>query len=169
MSVQIIIANIINFLAGMCSITSVQGKNKKQIIFIEFLGTILRIISNFLVKSWSDLIAKIIKGTTQVIALKSKLNKTIFYLVSLIYISICLTVTYFSKDLRCLVAIIPSIMEFYSLLVSSTKKYRWYIVITKMFWIVNNILFQLYVGIIFDLITMIGHLLKIKNIKKRKK
>ena len=32
--IQIIIANIMNFLAGCCSIISTQGKNKKQIVFI---------------------------------------------------------------------------------------------------------------------------------------
>jgi len=165
MVVRILIANIVNLFAGICSISSVQGKNKKQIVFIEFIGTILRIISNLLVKGWTDAIAKIIKCFTQAVSLKNKLNKKIFYVVSTLYVILCLIITYLSKDLRCLIAIIPSVIELYSLLVSSTKKYRWYIVVTKIFWTINNILFKLYIGIVFDAIVIIGHLLKIKKIK----
>ena len=159
--IQIVIANIINLLAGCCSIISTQGKNKRQIVFIEFIGSVLRIIMNFLVKSWSDMIAKIIKGVAQLLFLENKLNKRFFYLISLLYIIICITITYLSQDLRCLIAIIPSVLEFYSLLYSSTKKYRWYVVITKIFWTVNNIMFKLYAGIIFDFIIILAHLLKI--------
>ena len=164
--IQTVAANILNLFAGFCSIISVEGKNKNQIVFIEFIGSILRIISNVLVRSWSDAIAKVIKSITQFLSLENKLNKSLFYLVSIIYIAICLVVTYLSKDLRCLVAIIPSVIEFYSLLVTSTKDYRWYRIITKIFWTINNIIFKLYVGIIFDLIIMVGDFIKIKREKK---
>ena len=162
---QIIIANIISIFAGCCSILSTQGRNKKQIVLMEFIGTVLRVIMNFLAKSWSDLIAKIIKGIAQIFFLDNKLNKKIFYLISIAYIIVCLFVSYVSQDLRCLVAIIPSVMEFYALLDSTTKKYRWYIVITKIFWTVNNIMFKLYAGIIFDVIVICAHLVKIRNTK----
>lgn len=161
----VIIANIINFFAGISSILSTQGKNKNQIVFMEFIGSVLRIIGNILVKSWSDTIAKIIKSIAQYMSLKNKLNKSLFLIISLLYITICISITYILKDIRYLIAIIPSIIEFYSLLVSSTKDYRWYIVITKIFWTINNILFQLYVGILFDIIIVVGHLLKIKKSK----
>ena len=160
---QIIIANIISVLAGCCSIISTQGKNKKQIIFMEFISSTLRIIMNFLAKSWSDMIAKILKASAQCFYLENKLNKKLVYLISLLYVVICLIVTYLSNDLRCLVAILPAVLEFYSLLDSSTKKYRWYVITTKIFWTINNIIFKLYVGIIFDTIVTIGHLLKIRN------
>ncbi len=163
MTFTVLIANFISFIAGICSVVSVWGKKKKQIVFMEFIGTILRIISNFLVRSWSDVIAKIIKAITQNFSLKNKLNKYKFYFISIIYIVLCLIITYLSRDLRCLIAIIPSIMEFYSLLVRSTKKYRWYIIITKIFWTINNIVFQLYVGIIFDLIIVMGHYYKLRS------
>ena len=165
---KIIIANVIGLCAGFCSILAIQGKKKKQIVFIEFIGTILRIVSNFLVRSWSDVFAKIIKAVTQIFSLKNKLNKHKFYIISMLYIILCLVITYFSNDLRCLIAIIPSIMEFYSLLVRSTKKYRWYIIITKIFWTINNVVFHLYVGIFFDVIVILGHLYKIKNSSRRK-
>ena len=41
-----IIANVIMFLAGICSILSTYGKRKNNIVFIEFFGTILRIIGH---------------------------------------------------------------------------------------------------------------------------
>lgn len=164
--IEIIIANILNLISGICSIISTQGKEKQQIVFIEFIGSVLRIIQSILVKSWSDAIAKIIKITSQVLSLENKLNKNKFYILSISYIAVCLFVTCISKDLRCLIAIIPSIMEFYSLLQTSTKKYRWYIIITKIFWIINNLVFQLYIGIIFDLIVIVGHFLKIRKNKK---
>ena len=162
---QIVIANIISILAGCCSILSTQGRNKKQIVLMEFIGTVLRVVMNFLAKSWSDMIAKIIKGIAQIFFLDNKLNKKLFYLISIVYIIVCLFVTYISQDLRCLVAIIPSVMEFYALLDSTTKKYRWYIVITKVFGTLNNIMFKLYAGIIFDAIVICAHLIKIKTSK----
>ena len=162
---QIITANVISVIAGCCSILSTQGRNKKQIVLMEFIGTVLRVIMNFLAKSWSDLIAKIIKGFAQIFFLDNKLNKKIFYLISIAYIIVCFFVTYISQDFRCLVAIVPSVMEFYALLDSTTKKYRWYIVITKIFWTVNNIMFKLYAGIIFDVIVICAHLVKIRNTK----
>ena len=128
---EIFIANIINFISGMCSILSTQGKDKRQIVFIEFIGSILRILQAALVKSWSDAIAKAIKILAQVLSLKDKLAKKGFYILSIGYILVCISITYISKDLRCLVAIIPSVMEFYALLQPSTVKYRWYIIITK--------------------------------------
>jgi len=164
--IQIIIANIMNFLAGCCSIISTQGKNKKQIVFIEFIGSILRILTNILVRSWSDMIAKIIKSFAQILCLENKLKKNQFYIISLSYIVICSVVTYISKDLRCIIAIIPTLIEFYSLLVPSTKKYRYYTVITKLFWIINNLMFQLYIGIIFDAIVIVGHMIKINATKE---
>ena len=112
-----------------------------------------------------EIIAKIIKGFAQIFFLDNKLNKKIFYLISIAYIIVCFFVTYISQDFRCLVAIVPSVMEFYALLDSTTKKYRWYIVITKIFWTVNNIMFKLYAGIIFDVIVICAHLVKIRNTK----
>lgn len=161
--IQIVVANIVNFLAGLCSLLSVSGKTKKKIVKIEFIGSILRIISNVLVASWTDAIAKVIKSVAQWLCLDRKLNRNKFYVISGLYIILCIFITYMSKDFRCLVAVIPSVLEFYSLLVRSTKKYRWYIIITKVFWTINNLIFNLYVGIIFDAIIMIGHYLKLRK------
>ena len=72
-------------------------------------------------------------------------------------------IIYLTKDMRYLVAIIPSLLEFYALLSTSTKEYRWYIVITKIFWTINNIIFCLYVGILFDALVIIGHMYKLKK------
>lgn len=162
----VVLANIINFLAGICSILSVSGRTKRKIVKIEFIGSIMRIVSNLLVGGWTDAIAKVIKSIAQGLTLGRKLTKGKFYVISVIYVVMCIGITYFSKDLRCLVAIIPSVMEFYSLLVRSTKKYRWYIIITKVFWTINNLIFQLYVGIIFDVVIMIGHFLKIRKSRR---
>lgn len=164
--IQIVIANIINFLAGLCSLCSVGGKTKKKIVKIEFIGSILRIISNVLVQSWSDAIAKVIKGVAQGLCLGKKLNKNKFYIISGLYVLLCFFITYVSQDLRCLVAIIPSVLEFYSLLGRSTKKYRLYIIITKVFWTINNLIFHLYVGIIFDVIIMLGHYFKYRKARR---
>lgn len=161
--IQIVVANIVNFLAGLCSLLSVSGKTKKKIVKIEFIGSILRIISNVLVASWTDAIAKVIKSVAQWLCLDRKLNRNKFYVISGLYIILCIFITYMSRDFRCLVAVIPSVLEFYSLLVRSTKKYRWYIIVTKVFWTVNNLIFNLYVGIIFDVIIMIGHYLKLRK------
>ena len=163
--IEIIIANILNLVSGICSIISTQGKEKKQIVFIEFIGSVLRVIQAALVKSWSDLIAKVIKIITQFLTLEGKLTKRVFVIISVLYTVLCTYIAYISKDVRCFVAIIPSLMEFYALLEASTKKYRSYIIITKTLWIINNIIFQLYVGIVFDLIVIIGHLFKIKKTK----
>ena len=127
----------------------------------------LIIISNTLVRGWSDAIAKVVKAGTQFLSLKNKLNKYKVYFISFIYVSICLVITYVTNDLRYLVAIVPSVMEFYSLLGRSTKKYRWYNIITKVFWTINNIVFKLYVGIFFDTIIVIGHFYKIKHTRGR--
>ncbi len=164
--IQIVIANIVNFVAGLCSLLSVSGKTKKKIVKIEFIGSILRIVSNVLVASWSDAIAKIIKSVAQGLCLGRKLNKNKFYIISGLYVILCVFITYISKDIRCLVAIIPSVLEFYSLLVRSTKKYRLYIIVTKLFWTINNLIFNLYVGIIFDVIIMIGHYLKVRKARR---
>ena len=163
--IEIIIANILNLISGSCSIISTQGKNKRQIVFVEFISTSLRIIQAFLVKGWSDLISKSIKLFTQTLSLKNKLNKKGFILLAISYIAVCLVITYISKDLRCLVAIIPSVLEYYSLLEESTKKYRIFVVITKILWIINNFIFQLYVGVIFDTIVILGHLFRLKKKK----
>ena len=160
---QIVIANVINFFAGLCNVLSVNGKDKKQIVSIEFLSTILCVFSMFIVNSWSDVVAKIIKAIVQAFSLKDNLNNKVFYVLSFFYISICLYITYLTNDLRCLVAIIPSVLEFYALLGMSTKKYRFNILITKVFWVINNILFKLYVSIIFDVIVIVGHFMKIKK------
>ena len=66
-----IIANVIMFLAGICSILSTYGKRKNNIVFIEFLGTILRIIGNVIAKSWTDAVAKVIKGISQFLTVKN--------------------------------------------------------------------------------------------------
>lgn len=163
---NVIIANILNFIAGICSILSVGEKTKKKIVRIEFLGSIIRIISNSFVGNWSDVLAKVIKCCSQNMYLKASFSKIKFFLISLLYLILCLSVTYVSKDLRCLFAIVPSILEFYSLLVRSTRKYRLYIIITKMLWTINNIIFKLYVGIIFDLVIILGHYFKIKKNNK---
>lgn len=162
---QLIIANIINLFAGMLSVLSVEQKTKYKIVTLEYVGNILRILMNILIKSWSDLIAKIIKFVAQFLCLEKKLNENKIYIIALVYLLLSLTVTYYSKDLRCLIAIVPSILELTSLLTRSTKKYRLYIIITKIFWTINNLMFHLYIGIIFDAIVMIGHYNKIRNKK----
>ena len=163
MNIYQIIANILMFIAGICSILSTQGRKKNDIVFVEFIGTTLRIIGNILVKSWTDAIAKVLRGISEVISIKSKFNKTTLFIVSGIYLLLSMTVIYLTKDLRYIIAIIPSLLEFYALMFSSTKKYRWYIIITKLFWTINNIVFKLYVGIVFDVIVVLGHTLKLNK------
>ena len=158
-----IIANIIMFLAGICSILSTFGKRKNNIVFIEFFGTILRIVGNAIAKSWTDAISKVIKGIGQVLSLNNKFNKIILIIISSIFLIMSSIIIYLTKDMRYLVAIIPSLLEFYALLSTSTKEYRWYIVITKIFWTINNIIFCLYVGILFDALVIIGHMYKLKK------
>lgn len=163
---MVIIANIICLIGGTCNILATQGKNKKQIISIERIGSLFTMIGIGIQKSWSDVIGKIIKIYTQSLAIKNKLKKNNIYLIIFIYIFLCLTITYILKDIRYLIAIIPSTIEFYSYIGRSTKKYRRRIIITKIFWTINNIIFKLYIGIFFDIIVIIGHLSKI-NKKKR--
>ena len=166
MEKYIIISNAIILGAGICSILSTQGKQKKNIVFIEFLGTILRIIGNALAKNFTDAIAKIIKGISQFLSIKNKFNKASLTILSCIYIILALSVVYIFGDIKYIVAIIPSLLEFYALLTPSTKKYRWYIVTTKTFWILNNLIFKLYVGVIIDIIVIICHLLKLYKNKE---
>ncbi|MBQ9298347.1 MAG: YgjV family protein [Clostridia bacterium] len=161
MEQYIIMANIIMFSAGICSILSTQGKQKKNIVFVEFLGTILRIIGNVLAKNWTDAIAKIIKGITQFLSIKNKFNKNSLIVLSCIYTVLSLMVVYIFGDIKYLVAIIPSLLEFYALISPSTRKYRWFIITTKTFWIINNFIFKLYVGVLFDVTVIICHLLKL--------
>ena len=78
------------FFAGICSILSTQGKTKRQIFSIEFTGSLLRICSNLIVKSWSDVIAKVVKSIAQFFPLERKNNKSIFIKITTIYIIICL-------------------------------------------------------------------------------
>ena len=162
---NVIIANILNFIAGICSVLSVGGRTKKKIVRVEFLGSVIRIISNALVCNWSDSIGKVIKGFAQKMCLNNKLNKSNCLIISLIYLLLCLGVVYFSKDKRCLFAILPSILEFYALLVKSARKYRLSIIVVKILWTVNNIVFKLYVGIIFDIMIVFGHYLKVNKSK----
>ena len=44
---------------------------------MEFIGTVLRVVMNSLAKSWSDMIAKIIKGIAQIFFLDTKVNKKV--------------------------------------------------------------------------------------------
>ena len=169
MEMYIIISNIIIFCAGICSILSTQGKQKKNIIFIELIGTILRIIGNLLAQNFTDAIAKIIKGLTQFLSIKDKVNKKIIIIASCIYILISIIIVYISGDIKYIIAIIPSLLEFYALLSPSTKKYRWYIIITKVFWIINNFIFKLYAGILLDAIVISCHLFKLYKNRKEKK
>ena len=158
-----IIANVIMFIAGICSILSIFGKRKKNIVFIEFFGTVLRIIGNTIAKSWTDAISKVIKGIGQSLSLKNKFNKTVLVIISIVFLIMSSIIIYLTNDMRYLVAIIPSLLEFYALLSKSTKEYRWYIVITKIFWTINNIIFRLYVGILFDALVIIGHMYKLNK------
>lgn len=169
MEKYIIISNAIILGAGICSILSTQGKQKESIVFIEFLGTILRIIGNTLARNFTDAIAKIIKGISQFLSIKNKFNKASLTILSCIYIILALSVVYIFGDIKYIVAIIPSLLEFYALLTPSTKKYRWYIVTTKAFWILNNFIFKLYVGVIIDVIVIIGHLFKIRKKEEEEK
>jgi hypothetical protein len=58
---MVIIANIICLIGGTCNILATQGKNKKQIISIERIGSLFTMIGIGIQKSWSDVIGKIIK------------------------------------------------------------------------------------------------------------
>ena len=162
---MVLVANIISIIAGICSIASVYGKDKNQIVYIEYMCSILRMISNSIVKSWSDVIAKFIKCLSQCLMLADKLDKFKVKLFIVMYLLVSLTITFVSKDYRCLIAIVPSVIEFYALLVPSTKMYRQRVILTKVFWTINNLVFKLYVGIIFDFIVVIGHIIKNKKAK----
>ncbi len=162
---EYVIANIIMFIAGICSILSTYGKKKNNIVSIEFLGTILRIVANTLAKSWTDAISKVLRLISEYLSLKNKFNKIVLVIVSIIFITLSTIIIYLTKDIRYFVAIIPSLLEFYALHTSSTKKYRWYIIITKVLWTINNIAFKLYTSILFDIIVIIGHLYQLHKKK----
>lgn len=154
----LLVVNVLAFLAGIISIISTYGKTKKQIVICETVCSILRVILNSLAKSFSDAISKVIKIIAQITTIKDKYNKKLFIIISIIYTSLCLFIVYLTKDYRCLIAIIPANMEFYSLLKKEVKTYRTYIIISKILWTINNIFFKIYVAIIFDMLVILGHL-----------
>lgn len=164
---NVVIANIINFIASIFSIFSTSQKKKKQIVAFEALSSFLRIVQCILVFGWTELIAKVIKLLAQISTLRGIYNKRTFYIVSMLYLITSIIIVYYTQNLKLIVAIIPSILELYALLKKSVKKYRSYIIITKVLWTINNIIFKLYVGIIFDALVILGHTLNLKSKKSK--
>lgn len=85
----------------------------------------------------------------------------------MLYLITSIIIVYYTQNLKLIVAIIPSILELYALLKKSVKKYRSYIIITKVLWTINNIIFKLYVGIIFDALVILWHTLNLKSKKSK--
>ena len=161
---NIIIGNSFAFLASIVMASSGIVKEKKKILYVQSVQTILFIISNIVLKGISGFIINVISFIRNVLCYKDKLDFKAKIIITIL--ASFLTLCFNNVGIIGLLPLISMVLYLWLMTTKDVIKFKMLIIITMVLWAIYDFRIQSYVSVIFDIITIITNIIDIINTHK---
>ena len=161
---NIIIGNSFAFLASIVMASSGIVKEKKKILYVQSVQTILFIISNIVLKGISGFIINVISFIRNVLCYNDKLDFKAKIIITIL--ASFLTLWFNNVGIIGLLPLISMVLYLWLMTTKDVIKFKMLIIITMVLWAIYDFRIQSYVSVIFDIITIIKIIIGIINTHK---
>lgn len=162
---NIIIGNIVAFIAASISIFVGIIKNRKNIIFTQIIQSLLFSVSNFILGGYTATIINLMNIIRNILCYKENLSYMAIFLMS--WFSIILTIKFNNLGLIGLLPLITNITYTIFMNMKDILKFKILILLTMIPWFVHDIVIKSYTSSILYLITIIMCFISIYQIMKK--
>ena len=163
-NVNILIGNVLAFIAAMILIYTGILKKKKQIIFYQTINIALYAISNLVLGGVVGFINNILNIVRNILCYKDKLDFK--WKIIITVITIILTICFNNISIIGLLPSISALIYLWYMDVKDVKKFKLLIAFVMIFWVIYDFYIKSYVGALFDLCTVIVNLISCYRIKQ---
>lgn len=161
---NILIGNVLAFIAAMILIYTGILKKKKQIIFYQTINIALYAISNLVLGGVVGFINNILNIVRNILCYKDKLDFK--WKIIITVITIILTICFNNISIIGLLPSISALIYLWYMDVKDVKKFKLLIAFVMIFWVIYDFYIKSYVGALFDLCTVIVNLISCYRIKQ---
>ncbi len=165
--VQIIIGNIVAFIASLIMVYSGYLKQKKKILYVQTVQIGLLALSNIILGGITGAIINKINCVRNVLCYNGKLNNTAIVL--LIVVSIILSLGFNNLGIIGLLPLISSTVYILFMNTQDVIKFKYVLIFTVLLWFFYDFYIKSYTAACFDILTIITSIISIIQIKKKLK
>lgn len=161
--IYIVIANIIALIASVLMVYSGIVKEKKKIIYVQTIQTLLLVLSNLILGGFTGAIINALSVVRNVLCYKNKLGKK--EIIILITLSVALSLIFNNLGFIGLLPIISTVI--YILLMNTTNvvKFKVLIIVTMVPWLIYDIAIKSYTSAVFDFINIVANIIAVFQLK----
>lgn len=162
---MLIIGNILAFIASILMVYTGTLNNRKKIIFIQTIYTLMFTLGDLLLAGYSGAIVNMISIIRNILSYNDKLGT-----IQKIILIICALITTIMFNNLGFIGILPLLSMIMYILFMNTKnvnKFKLIIIFSSILWVIYDFTIKLYVSSIFDVLTILSALITILINKKK--
>lgn len=167
--IQIIIGNIIAFIAAILMAYSGIIKQKKKILYLQTVEIILYTISDLVLGGITGAIINAVSAFRNILFYKNKLElkeKVIITVISIIF-----SFRFNNLGLIGIFPLLSSLLYLWLMNIENIIKFKYLLIVTTILWFIYDIYIKSYSSAIFDFINILANIIsiiQINNVKKKK-
>lgn len=167
--IQIIIGNIIAFIAAILMAYSGIIKQKKKILYVQTVEIILYTISDLVLGGITGAIINAVSAFRNILFYKNKLGAKEKIIITVI--SIIFSVLFNNLGLIGIFPLISSLLYLWLMNIEDIIKFKYLMIVTTVLWFIYDICIKSYTSSVFDFINILANIIsiiQINNIKNKK-
>ncbi|MBR0426893.1 MAG: YgjV family protein [Clostridia bacterium] len=164
---QIILGNIIAFVASLIQIYAGYQKEKGKILIYNTIQTLMSVFSNILNNGISGAIINGINVIRNILCFKEKLNLTWRIIITII--TIILSITFNRNGFIGFLPLIASISYIWCMNVKDVIKFKILVIFSNLLWLIYEVYINLYTSALFDFLSISTNIYAIIQINRKNK
>ncbi len=163
--VQIVIGNMIAFIASILMVFAGLQKKKKKILFIQIIQIALSVISNLVLGGYTGAIINAVSCVRDILCYKDKMgNKE---KIIIIVLAVGLSITFNNLGWIGLLPVVATVLYIIFMNTKDVVRFKYLIIFSMIMWLVYDIYIKSYTSGIFDFMSVIANLIAIYQIKNK--
>lgn len=163
--VQIVIGNMIAFIASILMVFAGLQKKKKKILFIQIIQIALSVISNLVLGGYTGAIINAVSCVRDILCYKDKMgNKE---KIIIIVLAVGLSITFNNLGWIGLLPVVATVLYIIFMNTKDVVRFKYLIIFSMIMWLVYDIYIKSYTSGIFDFMSVIANLIAICQIKNK--
>lgn len=164
--IQLIIGNLVAFIASLILVYVGYIKDKKKILYMQTIQIGLFVVSNLILGGIAGAIINAISCIRNILCYKDKLGikeKVIITILSAIF-----TVQFNNIGLFGYLPLVSTILYLWTMNTKDIIKFKKILIITLVLWFIYDATIKSYTSVIFDLASIVANYVSIKQIRVKK-
>lgn len=163
--IQIIIGNVIAFIASILMVYTGYIKEKKKIIYIQTVQIGLSVLSNLFLGGYTGAIINVLSCVRNILCYKDKLG--LKEKIILIILSIGISIAFNNLGWIGLLPVISTVLYILLMDIKDVCKFKYLTIVTMVMWLVYDFYIKGYVAGVFDCLCIITNAIALIQLRRK--